>query len=82
MKRLLTKRCHNLLYGGEFERPVATVNFWSKEFLELGLVHLPTKCKSLIMRTMYKEFLSKKIQIVNGEIKDVIYGDKIELETF
>ena len=75
----IMKRCHNLLYRGEFERPVATVNFRSKEFLGLGLVHLPTKCKSLIMRTMYKEFLSKKIQIVNGEIKEFIYGDKTGL---
>ena len=75
----ITRKAHNFLYRGEFERPVAAVNFRSKEFLGLGLVHLPTKCKSLIMRTMFKEFLSKNIKLINGDFSECIYGHKGEL---
>ena len=69
----------NFLYRGELERPVRSVNFRPKEFLGLGLVHLPTKCKSLIMRTMFKEFLRKNITLVNENFSEFIYGQKEEL---
>ena len=75
----ITRKAHNFLYRGEYERPVAAVNFRSKEFLGLGLVHLPTKCKSLIMRTMFKEFLKKKIILINGDFSEFIYGHKGDL---
>ena len=68
----ITRKAHNFLYRGEYERPVASVNYRSKEFLGLGLVHLPTKCKSLIMRTMFKEFLKKEIRLINGNFSEFI----------
>ena len=75
----ISRKAHNLLYRGELERPVAAVNFRPKELLGLGLVHLPTKCKSLIMRSMFKEFQKKKMQLINGSYSEFLYGHKAEL---
>ena len=75
----ISRKAHNLLYRGELERPVAAVNFRPKELLGLGLVHLPTKCKSLIMHTMFKEFRMKNMQVVNGSYSEFLYGHKAEL---
>ena len=81
MKRLLkTFQGKLIIYFTEGNwRPVATVNFRPKELLGLGLVHLPTKCKSLIMRSIFKEFQKKKMQLVNGSFSEFLYGHKAEL---
>ena len=67
------------LYRGEWERPVNIVNYRPKDLLGLGLVHLPSKCKSLIMRTMWREYKYKEIRPINGDFTEFLYGHKDEL---
>ena len=67
------------LYRGEWERPVNIVNYRPKDLLGLGLVHLPSKCKSLIMRTMWREYKYKEIHLINGDFTEFLYGHKDEL---
>ena len=77
--KILMREALRFLYKGEWERPVNSINYRPKEFLGLGLVHLPSKCKSLLMRTMLKEFNQKGIKLQNGTFDEYLYGFKEEL---
>ena len=77
--KVLMREALRFLYKGEYERPVNSINYRPKEFLGLGLVHLPSKCKSLLMRTMLKEFYQKGIKLQNGTYDEYLYGFKDEL---
>ena len=65
--KLVMRESLRFLYRGELERPVNAINYRPKDFLGLGLVHLPSKCKSLLLRTMLKEFNCKGIKLQNGK---------------
>ena len=77
--KLVMRESLRFLYRGELERPVNAINYRPKDFLGLGLVHLPSKCKSLLLRTMLKEFNFKGIKLQNGNFDEFLYGLKDEL---
>lgn len=77
--KIIMRESLRFIYRGEWERPVNSINYRPKELLGLGLVHLPSKCKSLIMRTMLREFQAKQIRLLNGDFTEYLYGHKAEL---
>ena len=77
--KILMRESLRFLYRGEWERPVNSINYRPKKLLGLGLVHLPSKCNSLLMRTMWKEFIYKGLTLQNGDYTQFLYGHKDEL---
>ena len=78
LKKLILK----FLYVGENERPVQVLIFRHKENGGLGLVHPLLKSRSLFIKNMIIEFIERKLQVVNGELSEDMYGLNNEFYEF
>ena len=54
----ITQKILNFIWAGQNERPVRALNFRSKELGGLGLMCPATKAKSLLLKSMFKDYVS------------------------
>ena len=81
-KKILTsinKKILRFLYKGFNERPVQSLNYRLGSMNGLGLVHSVIKAKSLLVKSMIREFKLKHLSVVNGSLSEDLYGYKEDL---
>merc|ERR1711963_1264996 len=76
---ILDKKIFRFLYKGENERPVQSLNYRGSSKNGLNLVHPIAKSKSLLLKSMIREFNLKSISVVNDELSQNLYGYQNEL---
>ena len=54
----ITQKILNFIWAGQNERPVKALNFRPKEFGGLGLMCPATKAKSLLLKSMFKDYVA------------------------
>mgnify|MGYP000474636873 CR=1 FL=1 len=64
----------DFIYAGENERPVRALNFRSKEWGGLGLIHPKIKAKAFLIKNMYFEFLEYDFSIRDEYLVNSLYG--------
>ena len=75
----INKKILRFLYKGENERPVQSLNYRGSSKNGLNLVHPIAKSKSLLLKSMIREFNLKSISVVNDELSQNLYGYQNEL---
>ena len=78
-KKILTninKKVLRFLYRGYNERPVQSVNYRPPSLNGLGLIHSIVKAKSLLVKSMIREFKFRNLSVINGSLSGDLYGYK------
>lgn len=70
----INRKVLRFLYKGYNERPVQALNFRPCSMNGLGLHHSLTKAKSLLVKSMLREFKLKSLSVVNGRLSGELYG--------
>ena len=74
MLQNLVAKALKFVYAGENERPVRAVNFRKRELGGIGLIDPIIKCKALLVKTMYKEYIRLNGDITDNERIHTLYG--------